>query len=177
MNEVTSRLEKFLPREENWEKLRSGVWIKKVAFPFASSVYLASCLSSLPDKEAHLFKTYLEDLATEFQKIGLVAVVPHRDMDPEKNSNALPSEVYKVDIAKVSKAGVLVADVSYPSIGLGMEIQHAGNCGAQVVLVMKKNTLLSRMPLGHPNVLVCIEYESYEDAIEKTISVFRNNKK
>ncbi len=136
-------------------------------FPRPSCAYLASCLTTLPQSEAAVFKAHLEKLSDLLIKFNIDAIVPHRDMDPEKNASASPKQVYEVDIAKVMNSQLVIADVTYASIGLGMEIQSAGSNSIPIMLLLKKGTRISRMPLGHPNLVSCIEYENCEDCQNK----------
>jgi len=69
----------------------------------------------------------------------------------------------KVNVFRRDKEGaegcdILVADVSEPSIGVGMEIMAAYKSGRRVILVAKKGNATSRM-LQHMDTKETIEYE------------------
>jgi len=60
---------------------------------------------------------------------------------------------------------VLVADVTEPSIGVGMEIMAAYKAGRAIVLVAKKGNLTSRM-LQHMDGKETLEYEDESEVYE-----------
>ncbi|MFH1247518.1 MAG: hypothetical protein V1644_04005, partial [Candidatus Micrarchaeota archaeon] len=68
------------------------------------------------------------------------------------------------DELKVAHSGFVVAEVTHPSLGAGMELEVAKTYGVPIILLMKNGTNISRMPLGHPNVIASIEYKDHADA-------------
>lgn len=55
--------------------------------------------------------------------------------------------VFDRDMKGAETSDVLVADVSRPSIGVGMEIMAAYKANRRIILVAKKGTMVSRMLL------------------------------
>ncbi len=78
----------------------------------------------------------------------------------EPISGARPSavNVFERDKTGAAACDVLVADVSVPSIGVGMEIMAAYESGRRIVLVTKRGTVTSRMLL-HMDRKETLEYE------------------
>jgi hypothetical protein len=74
-----------------------------------------------------------------------------------------PSEVnvFQRDKKGAEECDALVADVSEPSIGVGMEIMAAYKAGRRVILVAKKGNVASRM-LQHMDHKETVEFQ--EDA-------------
>ena len=69
-----------------------------------------------------------------------------------------PVNVFHRDRIGSETCDVLVADVTEPSIGVGMEIMAAYKAGRRVVLVAKKGNMTSRM-LWHMDMKETLEYE------------------
>ena len=66
--------------------------------------------------------------------------------------------VFHRDRIGSEQCDVLVADVTEPSIGVGMELMAAYKAGRKIVLVAKKGNMTSRM-LQHMDGKETIEYE------------------
>ncbi len=80
--------------------------------------------------------------------------------------SALSAEaIYARDIALVDRSDVVVADVTVPSFGVGVEIAHAGHTGKPVLALHQpqEGRRLSAMLAGDPNVTVAA-YQSLAEA-------------
>jgi hypothetical protein len=75
-------------------------------------------------------------------------------------------EVFERDTNGVEDCDILVAEVSYPSHGVGMEIMKAQIRGKMILCLFKKGTAVSRMVLGIPKATM-IEYSSEREMNEK----------
>lgn len=85
-----------------------------------------------------------------------------------------PQQVYRRDTEGVRAADILVADVSRPSHGVGMEIMLALVLNKPIIAVAPRRTRLSRMLLGAPN-MTWVRYSdirSLEEGIKRAISAF-----
>jgi len=71
---------------------------------------------------------------------------------------ASPVNVFHRDRIGSEECDTLVADVTEPSIGVGMEIMAAYKAGRKVVLVARKGSMTSRM-LQHMDGKQTLEYE------------------
>jgi len=69
---------------------------------------------------------------------------------------------------------VLVADVSTPSTGVGMEIMAAYLAKKRVVLVAKRGSVVSRM-LQHMDGRELIEFEDEESMARQLLTTLRRN--
>ena len=76
-----------------------------------------------------------------------------------------PVNVFQRDRIGSEECDVLVADVTEPSIGVGMEIMAAYKAGRRVVLVARKGNLTSRM-LQHMDRKEVLEYEDESEVYE-----------
>jgi hypothetical protein len=66
--------------------------------------------------------------------------------------------VFERDKSGSEDCDVLVADVTEPSIGVGMEIMAAHKAGRKIILVVRKGNVTSRM-LQHMDGKETLEYE------------------
>ncbi len=64
-----------------------------------------------------------------------------------------PSEVYRRDTDGIRSADIVVADVSNPSHGVGMEMMLALMLGKTIISLAPKRTRISRMLLGAPDII------------------------
>jgi nucleoside 2-deoxyribosyltransferase len=62
--------------------------------------------------------------------------------------------LYNMDIKAVESADLIIAEVSYPSHGVGMEVMHAVHCGKPVLAIAQEGKMVSRMLRG-------IDYEKF----------------
>lgn len=77
-----------------------------------------------------------------------------------------PQEVFTRDKNGVEDCDILVAEISYPSHGVGMEIMQAHIRGKMILCLFEKGTAVSRMVLGLPKATM-IEYASEREISEK----------
>jgi 2'-deoxynucleoside 5'-phosphate N-hydrolase len=84
-------------------------------------------------------------------------------LGPVERGDRVVVDVFKRDTTAAEGSDLLVADVSEPSIGVGMEIMAAHSTGRKVILVAKKGEVTSWM-LKHMDNKETIEY-SDEDEI------------
>jgi hypothetical protein len=83
-------------------------------------------------------------------------------LEPSHGGGASPLDVFSRDTEGVEKSDAIVADVSEPSIGVGMEIMAAHLLGKRVVVVMRRGSVVSRM-LTHMEPKEMIEFDEDED--------------
>jgi len=79
-------------------------------------------------------------------------------LGPIERSGHASVNVFERDTRGAETCDCLVADVSEPSIGVGMEIMAAYNAGRRIVLVMKRGSVTSRMLL-HMDRKETVEYD------------------
>jgi len=86
--------------------------------------------------------------------------------------DADPREVFERDLRAIDACDVLVADVSEPSHGVGMEVMYAYLRGKRVVLTARRGSRVSRMLLGLPGATL-IWYGDLRELWEKLRRVVR----
>jgi 2'-deoxynucleoside 5'-phosphate N-hydrolase len=83
-------------------------------------------------------------------------------LGPIEGSDGRSVDVFQRDKDATEGSDVLVADVTDPSIGVGMEIMAAYKAKRRIIIVAKKGKVTSRM-LTHMDRKELVEYESDED--------------
>jgi len=79
-------------------------------------------------------------------------------LGPIEKSSHSDVNVFERDTEGAEKCDILVADVSEPSIGVGMEIMASYKAGKRIVLVVKKGKVTSRM-LSHMDRKETVEFD------------------
>lgn len=67
--------------------------------------------------------------------------------------------IFSRDVAAVKVCDLIVADVSNPSTGVGMEVMLAYVAGRKIILVKSKGTLITRMLTD----MDCVDWVEYDD--------------
>jgi nucleoside 2-deoxyribosyltransferase len=97
--------------------------------------------------------------------------------------NGTPEEIFKHDIEAVTNCDFLVADCSYPSLGLGFELGYAVEKRKPIIVLAKQESLVSPLILGIRNVkndFAVFRYRNIKEAlaeIKKFSSNFLNSGK
>jgi nucleoside 2-deoxyribosyltransferase len=84
-----------------------------------------------------------------------------------------PREVFERDVEGIKKCDLLVAEVTTPSHGVGMEIMLAHTLGKPVVCLFRKGVKISHMILGLTEATL-IEYYSEREMGEKLRRFIQN---
>ncbi|MFB0515128.1 MAG: nucleoside 2-deoxyribosyltransferase [Candidatus Neomarinimicrobiota bacterium] len=132
-------------------------------------IYFSGSMSGGRER-AHLYPHIIDQLRkygevlTEFVADQRHSQMGERDVTPEA--------VYRRDTDFVNRCDVMVAEVSVPSFGVGVEVAHAGMQGKPVLALYQPSAgrRLSAMIAGDPNVTVA-EYHSLEEA-KKAVEEF-----
>jgi nucleoside 2-deoxyribosyltransferase len=91
-------------------------------------------------------------------------------LGPIETSNPAAVNVFQRDRDAAERSDVLVADVTEPSTGVGMEIMAAFKAGRRVILVVKRGKVTSRM-LQHMDGKEILEYELESEIYERLRSL------
>ncbi len=91
-----------------------------------------------------------------------IKVVSKWVASPPKESKLTPHEVFKRDLDAISRSDLLIADVTHPSHGVGMEIMYAYMLGKKIIVTYKSGSKLSYMILGLPGA-VLVEYRNINE--------------
>jgi len=113
----------------------------------------------------------VREIAATLVGMGHVILTPHvLDDVLDVDRGSTPEEIYRRDAALLEEADVLVAEVSYPSLGVGFEIAYALLKGKRVIALCEEARLSRTSALirgiQHPNFKLLV-YRDSEDAEAK----------
>ena len=103
-------------------------------------IYLAHSLTQAP-----------EEFKTEMVKLRELLKTEHEVLEFKGLVAGTPEDVYHHDVQCVKDCDLLLAEVSYPAIGLGFEIATALQINKKVLAVAKQDAKVSRLVLGIQN--------------------------
>ena len=84
-------------------------------------------------------------------------------LGPIESPTPSATNVFRRDMEGAENSDILVADVTEPSTGVGMEIMAADKAGRRIIRVEKRGCVTSRM-LSHMDPKEAIEYDLDEEA-------------
>jgi len=67
------------------------------------------------------------------------------NLDPSEVATPSAVNVFERDRLGSESCDIMVADVTHPSTGVGMEVMAAHNAGRRIILVARKGRLVSKM--------------------------------
>jgi len=166
-------------------------------------IYIACSLTHVPRDQFDGYVNFIHTLATnlnEFNvKYALVNSDPQLVNIPVKDK---AKYCYQWDRNMVEEADLIIAECSYPSIGLGIELQIAEFKSIPSILIFKNDLenkaapvsyrnpdmhshnlqigegYISLMALGLPNIVKVIKYQGFEDLFqniyEEINKIFQN---
>jgi nucleoside 2-deoxyribosyltransferase len=133
-------------------------------------IYFSGSMSGGRD-QAHLYPRIIECL----KKHGEVLTEFVGDQSHSRWGEKLtPEAIYRRDIDDINRCDVMVAEVTVPSFGVGVENAHAGMQGKPVLALYqpREGRRLSALIAGDPNVTVA-EYHNLEEAQAAVEQFFR----
>jgi hypothetical protein len=166
------------------------------------NIYIACGLTHVPREIFSDYVAYLHELADALRAIPAVAGVRYAlvNSDPQLASKPAPDRAalcYDWDRRMVEEADLLIAESSFPSTGLGIELQIAETAGIPVIMLVGdlginrvgrahyKNPdhsehdlqigegIVSLMALGLPAIRKTLLYKSFGEAISAAVDVVK----
>lgn len=157
-------------------------------------IYIACGLTHVPRDIFSDYVDYLHQLAAELRQISGVSSVRYALVDSDPQLAFKPAEeqaglCYDWDRRMVEEADLVIADASFPSTGLGIELQIAEAAGIPVIMlvgdlginrvkeVQYRNPdrsehelqigrgIVSLMALGLPAIRKTVQYRAFDEAI------------
>lgn len=111
-----------------------------------NNLKLYYAVNLLMESENPLLNQIKDELIPKYGKlIPWFGVGPTNDM----------REVFRMDKAAVESADIIIAEVSYPSHGVGMEVMHAVNLRKPILAIAQEGKKVSRMIQG-------IDFEGFQ---------------
>ncbi len=127
-------------------------------------VYIAGALTGAKAADYAVYRRVREGCVLA----GFEAYLPYEDTGP-REAEIPPSRVLEANLSAINSCVAVVAEVSVPSHGVGIEIQHALLRGIPVFGLARKGTDVSRMVRGHLAVRGGINYFSSPKAIPQMV--------
>ena len=100
-------------------------------------IYLAHSLTQAPEEFKAEMQSFREQLKTQYEVLEFLGLVA-----------GTAEDVFLHDVQCVTDCDLLLAEVSYPAIGLGFEIATALQLNKKVLAVAKADANVSRLVLG-----------------------------
>jgi hypothetical protein len=165
-------------------------------------IYIACGLTHVPRDIFSDYVGYVHRLAAELRQIAGVSIVRYAlvDSDPQlafKPAGEQAALCYDWDRRMVEEANLVIADASFPSTGLGIELQIAEAAGVPVIMligdlginrakeVQYRNPdcsehelqigrgIISLMALGLPAIRKTVQYRAFDEAISRATDAVR----
>ncbi len=132
--------------------------------PSVKRAYIAGALSNLEEDAGSQYQMY-EGIGEICEDLGIHARIPHihNGENKKENHEKDPRQVFEWGSNEVAEADVIIAEVSYPSLGTGSEIMYAWQLKKPVVLLSRRGQYVSKFVTGNPAVVYHAEYGSVEE--------------
>lgn len=141
--------------------------------PSVGSAYIAGAITNLTPKEFELQKALYESVGAACDEMGVKACIPHRDNGENKQTVKDPAEVYSWSTGQARDCHLTIAEVSYPSLGTGGELEIACANGRHIILLSKKGKRVSSYVKGNPSVAYHLEYEDINEVPRKIKNILK----
>lgn len=100
-------------------------------------IYLAHSLTQAPEEFKAEMQSFREQLKTQYEVLEFLGLVA-----------GTAEDVFMHDVQCVTDCDLLLAEVSYPAIGLGFEIATALQLNKKVLSIARTEAKVSRLVLG-----------------------------
>lgn len=162
-------------------------------------IYIACGLTHVPREIFSQYAAYLHELANTLRELDFIDKVRYAlvDSDPQLSTKPETDQAalcYEWDRRMVEDADLVIADASFPSTGLGIELQIAENNGIPVIMLIGElgcnrvktiqyqnpdnklhdlqvgKGIVSLMALGLPGIRDIVNYRTFPQAINETLA-------
>lgn len=117
-------------------------------------IYLACGLTHVPRESFRAYVAFIHDLATHLGRIGAEVKYALKDSDPQLASRPADEKAklcYLWDREMVQWADLVVADCTYPSTGVGIELQIAEQSGTPIIICFENSRTTEAAPVEYQN--------------------------
>lgn len=168
------------------------------------NIYIACGLTHVPRDIFSDYAAYLHELAHQLNNINFIDKVRYAlvDSDPQLSTRAEGEQAalcYEWDRRMVEEADLIIADASFPSTGLGIELQIAESSGTPVIMLIGDfginrvkeikyqnpdheihdlqigKGIVSLMALGLPVIDEIVTYKKFPDAVLGALEAVHRN--
>lgn len=105
------------------------------------NVFISCAMTHVPKKSFSLYFQYINQIASCLDGLGLETHHAFKDSDPflaKVSKERKATECYKMDRLLVEKSSLVVAEASFPSIGLGIELEIAHSLGIPAIITFSE---------------------------------------
>lgn len=147
-----------------------------------SYVYISGSITHMPSELLDIY----EKIADVVRKFGVDAYIPHiqtpknvnSTIDRIKNSadsDGFHKDIFHNDTSKVENSKLVIAEVSNPSIGVGIELGVAFKTGKPIIFLAQENSKVTPLILGavQSGLAKMIRYSNEEDALLKLKNILK----
>lgn len=115
-------------------------------------IYIACGLTHVPRDYFDAYVKTIHTLASHLEKFQVKYALLHSDPQlKEIPSNEKAKYCYLWDRKMVEESDVIIAEASFPSIGLGIELQIAEAKNIPIILIYNENQSYKAMPIAYTN--------------------------
>lgn len=137
-------------------------------------VYISGALTVMDEQERERLRALYAGIGDIVEAFGFDRYFPHEHSDPTLAAHLEPRDVDDIDRTAVMNAALVIAEVSIPSHGTGIEMAH--HADRSVILLAEEGKHVSRLILGNPAVIGFVRYRTLEDLrpeLDALISKYR----
>lgn len=150
-------------------------------------IFIASCVTHSPNVFFEEYKNLIIEIANLLET--KYSCKTHHSIKKEDSrlsyieKHKTAQECYTKCVKDIKESKLLIAEISFPSIGIGQEIEIASQNQIPIIVLFKdffnreskKELVVSRMALGNPSIIHQIQYTSVNDALSKLDLFIKNN--
>ena len=117
-------------------------------------VYISCALTCVPRKHFEQYVSYIHRIAQTLRSVGYEVTYALVNSDPqlaEKPFEERARLCYLWDRELVQQADVVIAEASFPSTGMGIELQVAENMGTSIIVCFKRTAETRLDPVEYAN--------------------------
>ncbi len=109
-------------------------------------------------------RKFLEKVSEHFTNHGFAIYMPHQHVKDEADVDA--KKFYAIHMSFLKSSCMLVADISSPSLRLGIELEKANSLKIPICVLHKKESRVDELVKGMPMVRNIIQYSSEDVMLE-----------
>ena len=150
-----------------------------------TDVYVAGSITHMPKEWWSIY----EKIGRTINNFGLTAYIPHIQTPQDIGSpidvvlastddnDGFHKDIFHNDVKCVENAKLIIAEVSNPSTGTGIELGVALKAEKPIICLARKNALVTPFIMGaaQSGLVRLIRYESEEDALMQLRYILENN--
>ncbi len=114
-------------------------------------------------------REFLAKISEKFVENEYAIYMPHQHVKDEAELDA--KRYYATHMRFLKSSCMVVADVSFPSLKLGIELEKANSLRIPIAIMFKKNSRVEELLKGMPMVKYVIQYDT-ESALVESFNMY-----